>query len=374
MEEMVESMTGYFGNTYRGKRVLVFGHTGFKGSWLGVWLRELGAIVAGASLGKVSEPSHFDAAHLDEVMATYTLDIRDLDSVRRVVEHTQPDFVFHLAAQALVRQSYQEPVATMATNALGTAHVLEALRALKKPCVAVLITSDKCYENIETYYGYRETDALGGKDPYSASKGAAEIIIHSYVHSFFTSPAEGVRIGVARAGNVVGGGDWAVDRLIPDVVRAWTAGESVSIRNPAATRPWQHVLEPLSGYLRLGAELSRRAELHGEPFNFGPKTEDVYPVADVAEHLRQRLPGLKIERTSQDENCFHEAGLLKLSCDKALRILKWRPVLSFKETMDLTADWYRVYYQEADDHALETTKRQLAYYCGLAGERGSSWV
>lgn len=263
-----ENILNVFANT----KVLVTGHTGFKGSWLSLWLTQLGAQVSGISLGVPTEPSHFAAAGLVERIQDYRLDIRDGTALKSLVQDIQPDFVFHLAAQPLVRRSYADPVETWQTNAMGTINVLEALRGLKNPCVAVLITSDKCYDNVEWVWGYRETDALGGPDPYSASKGAAELAIRSYVRSYF--PKDGpVRIGVGRAGNVIGGGDWADDRIVPDCVHAWSRGETVQLRNPLATRPWQHVLEPLSGYLNLAIALHLDAKWHGEPFNFGPPAQ-----------------------------------------------------------------------------------------------------
>jgi len=288
------TITSCFKETYLNKKVLVFGHTGFKGSWLTLWLRELGANIVGASLEKeITKPSHFDVAGLDNHCESHYLDIRNYDEVLDVVREVKPEYVFHLAAQSLVKQSYINPIETFTTNSIGTANILQALRSLEDQCIAILITSDKCYENIETYYGYRETDRLGGKDPYSASKAAAEIIIRSYVHSFLTD-VDSIRIATARAGNVIGGGDWALDRLVPDIMKAWSSGEQVEIRSPKSTRPWQHVLEPLSGYLLLGSEINKRAELHGESFNFGPKSEDIFPVADVVEILQKELNGLSI--------------------------------------------------------------------------------
>jgi len=232
--------------TSPGKRVLVTGHTGFKGTWMTMWLGRMGAEVVGIADRIPTTPSHFDAAGLDDTITTHWLDIRDTEAIPNTIAEIAPDFVFHMAAQALVKASYDDPVGTYTTNAIGTANVLEGLRKLTNECTAILITSDKCYENVETYYGYREDDRLGGADPYSASKAAAEIIISSHTRSFFGNDDRNVRIGVTRAGNVVGGGDWAADRLVPDVVRAWSKGENVTIRRPQATRPWQHVLEPIS--------------------------------------------------------------------------------------------------------------------------------
>jgi len=364
-----------FGGAYRDKKVLVFGHTGFKGSWLTLWLNELGARVAGVSLDIPTRPSHFEAAAMEGLCDHRMLDIRDRKAVADIIEAVQPDYVFHLAAQALVGVSYEDPVTTFQTNAMGTMNILEGLRKLDRDCNAVIITSDKCYENVETYYGYRETDALGGKDPYSASKGAAEIVLHSYLHSFF--PAEGpVRIASTRAGNVVGGGDWAAGRLVPDIVRAWAADEVLQIRRPQATRPWLHVLEPLSGYLHLGAELGRQPGLHAEAFNFGPRAEAVHSVADVVERLSQRLDGLRVEmpQPGAEPEGFHEAGLLKLVCDKALHHLNWQPVLDFEKTMQLTATWYESFHSSRPGDFADVSRAQLDAYVRQAREAGLSWA
>ena len=362
-----------FNNAYDNKVVLVTGHTGFKGTWLTLWLQRMGAEVIGISDRIPTTPSHFEAAGLADTMTTHWLDVRDTDAIRSTIADAAPDFVFHMAAQALVKASYDDPVGTYTTNAIGTANVLEGLRELTDPCTAILITSDKCYENVETYYGYREDDRLGGADPYSASKAAAEIIISSHTRSFFGDDDRAVRIAVTRAGNVVGGGDWASDRLVPDVARAWSVGENVTIRRPQATRPWQHVLEPLSGYLRLGAELAARPELHGEAFNFGPPAEAVNPVRDVVVALKQHLPGLDLT-IDESQAHFHEAGLLKLTCDKALSYLQWTPVLDFDETMQMSAEWFARYYNEGPEDIRTFSEGQLDFYTGLAAKRGLVWA
>lgn len=364
-----------FNNTFHGKKVLVTGHTGFKGTWMTLWLQQMGAEVVGLSDLVPTNPSHFEAAGLGETMTTYWIDVRDTEAVPAAIADVSPDFVFHMAAQALVKASYDDPVSTYAINAIGTANVLEGLRRLDNTCTAVLITSDKCYENVETYYGYREDDRLGGADPYSASKAAAEIIISSHTRSFFAADDgdRTVRIATTRAGNVVGGGDWAADRLVPDVARAWSQGENVTIRRPQATRPWQHVLEPISGYLQLGAELSARPELHGESFNFGPPAEAVNPVRDVVIALKEHLPGLDLT-IDESQAHFHEAGLLKLSCDKALSYLGWTPVLNFDETMKITAEWFARFYNDGPDGIKDFSQSQLDLYTGLATERGRAWA
>jgi CDP-glucose 4,6-dehydratase len=293
--------------------------------------------------------------------------------LRAAIRSVQPDFVFHLAAQSLVRRSYREPVETLAINMMGTAHVLDALRTLARPCAAVMITSDKCYDNVEWSWGYRETDRLGGKDPYSASKGAAELAIRTFACSYFAAADSPVRLAVGRAGNVIGGGDWAEDRVVPDCVRAWAKGQAVEIRSPNATRPWQHVLEPLSGYLTLGAELAKRRELHAEPFNFGPAAEQTYSVLSLIELMEQHWPGTRHGVVPRHGDGV-EAGLLKLNCDKALAWLRWRATLDFTETVRMTADWYRRFYESAGRSMLDTTRGQIADYVELARKRRIAWA
>lgn len=358
---------------FRGKTVLVTGHTGFKGSWLTAWLLELGAEVVGLANDVPTEPSHFVAAALEQRIRHHTVDLRNPAAVESVVREARPDYVFHLAAQALVRRSYADPLLTFHTNALGTAHLLEALRKLDKSCVAVLITSDKCYDNVEWVWGYRETDRLGGKDPYSASKGAAELVIRSYVESFMREGSF-VRVGIGRAGNVIGGGDWAEDRIVPDCARAWSVGKQVPVRSPAATRPWQHVLEPLSGYLALACDLAGSSALHGEAFNFGPRAEQNHSVRALLDALAGHWPGAAWQDVSRAGETRHEAGLLKLNCDKALHHLQWRPTLDFVETVRLTAQWYRTFYTEPSKPILETTLRQLRTYFDKAQKEGIPWA
>jgi CDP-glucose 4,6-dehydratase len=360
-------------DTFRGRTVLLTGHTGFKGSWLSVWLRELGADVVGIALDPLSQPSHFEVAHLADGLVDRRVDIRDKAALAEALGSAQPDFVFHLAAQPLVRQSYADPVQTYQTNVLGTLHLLEALRTLEKPCVAVLVTSDKCYDNAEWVWGYRETDRLGGPDPYSASKAAAELVIQSHVRSFFSSDANRVRIGIGRAGNVIGGGDWSADRLIPDCVRAWSRDEAVALRNPNATRPWQHVLEPLGGYLVLAAALSCRPELHGEPFNFGPPQNQNHTVLALVQQMARHWDQVRWQLVPEHTTTHHESGLLKLNCDKALQHLQWRAVLGFDDTVQLTAEWYRTYYAEPERIA-DVTRRQVREYMARAAHQQEAWA
>ena len=357
---------------FRKKSIMITGHTGFKGSWLAMWLESLGASVVGVALEPPSHPSHFEAVGLTDVLDDHRLDIRNGDALKELVSRTQPDFVFHLAAQALVRQSYENPVETYHTNTIGTLNLLEALRSLEKKCVAVLITSDKCYNNVEWVWGYRESDALGGPDPYSASKGAAELMIRSHIKSFF--PIDGpVRIAIGRAGNVIGGGDWAQDRVIPDCVRSWAKNEKVQLRNPQATRPWQHVLEPLSGYLKLATELFQREELHGEPFNFGPPAHQNHTVLDLVKSMSRFWEKVRWEDYHGDEKLPYESGLLKLNCDKALQQLNWRAILSFQETVRMTAEWYCSYYENPST-ILDVTRSHIQEYEAYTREKEIRWV
>lgn len=359
---------------FRGKTVLLTGHTGFKGSWLATWLAELGATVVGLSKDVPTQPSHFEAARLADIVTDLRVDLRDRTSTESAVHEAQPDFVFHLAAQPIVREAYATPVETYQTNVLGTIHVLEALRGLSKSCSAVLITSDKCYDNVEWPWGYRETDRLGGADPYSASKGAAELVIRSYVLSFFQDADAPVRIGVGRAGNVIGGGDWAESRIVPDCVRSWSANASVTLRDPASTRPWQHVLEPLSGYLALATALVERPELHGEPFNFGPAASQDRTVEELVREIALHWDSASWSVASVERTDLHEAGLLKLNCDKARAALAWSSVLGFEECARFTAEWYRRYYDDPANSMIDFTREQISEYTCLAAERGHAWA
>jgi CDP-glucose 4,6-dehydratase len=361
-----------FSDVYRGSHVLVLGHTGFKGSWLCSWLLELGADVTGGSLGIPTKPSLFEVAGLEDRLTHRICDVRDANALDQLVSEVQPDFVFFLAAQAIVSVSYENPIETIQTNVLGTANILQALRSLKKQCSAVIITSDKCYENVEWAWGYKETDHLGGKDIYSASKGAAEIVFHAYTSSFFIGHP--VRIATARAGNVIGGGDWSTDRIVVDCVRSWADNNCVKIRSPSATRPWQHVLEPLSGYLMLGADLYQRADLHGESFNFGPKAESPITVEKLIKDL-----GVTWEESSfscsyevVDRVPFNEAGLLKLNCDKALFHLSWQATLTYKECIDYVGLWYLKYYS-GEEKMRDLTVRQIKDFENRGSLQGIPW-
>ncbi len=364
-----------FGDVYKGKKVLVTGHTGFKGSWLISWLLKLGADVVGCSKDIPTDPSMFIALDLQTKIRHYIGDVRDLSAILKIIHDEKPDFVFHLAAQAIVSASYSDPVETISSNVIGTMNVLEALRSAQHQCVAVLITSDKCYDNVEWVWGYRETDAMGGKDIYSGSKGAAELVIKSYLNSFFKEPNGLIKIGIGRAGNVIGGGDWARDRIVVDCMKAWSQNQVVEIRSPSATRPWQHVLEPLSGYLTLGASLYASEVLHGNAFNFGPRAEQNRTVIDLLKDLGVVWGLSRAEDIYRiTENIpFHEAGLLKLSCDKALFHLKWESNLNYAETIQMVGDWYRSYYRNEVDMD-ELTSKQISAYESLAASRGRIWT
>lgn len=373
-----------FLGAFAGRRVLVTGATGFKGSWLCCWLRQLGATVRGVSLDLPSTPSHWAVMNLAADVEDLRVDIRDAAATTRAIREFRPDFVFHLAAQALVRRSYADPVGTFSTNILGTVHVLDALRDCPSVRAAVIITSDKCYENIEQVPGYLETDRVGGKDPYSASKGAAEVVFSSYARSYFGSAnrwvgetpvaPRGPFLASARAGNVIGGGDWAADRIVPDCVRAWLAGQPPVIRSPHATRPWQHVLEPLSGYLWLAARLAKGdAALHGDSFNFGPRAEVNETVLALIHALRRHWPESAEPEVHAPPPGLHEAGLLRLDCTKAERTLAWRATLEFEETARFTASWFRQ-FAASPAAARATTEAQIADYVALARSRGLAWT
>jgi CDP-glucose 4,6-dehydratase len=362
-------------NIYSDKKVLITGNTGFKGAWLSLWLLELGADVYGYSRDIPTEPSLYKILSLEQRIAQNFGDIRDFSRLKSDIERIKPNFIFHLAAQPIVSVSYDDPVETISTNVLGTMNVLEAIRVINYPCIAVIITSDKCYDNVEWVWGYKENDALGGKDIYSGSKGAAELVFKSYYHSFFQSGESGIRIASARAGNVIGGGDWAQDRIIPDIIRSWSQGKPVEIRSPKATRPWQHVLEPLSGYLNLGVELSRNSLLDGQSFNFGPRSEYNRTVKELLEDLslRWNFSNPNDAYLVTGNQPFHEAGLLKLNCDKALFYLKWTAALDYQDLLEFTGDWYYRFYKD-DEDMYKYSINQIKRYIAIAKEKGIPWA
>ena len=354
-----------FADVYRGKRVLVTGHTGFKGSWLVLWLQMMGAKVTGISLPPETSPNHYQLLGLN--IESFYIDIRDEVLLCQKMREINPEIVFHLAAQPLVRRSYQQPLATWATNVMGTANLLDACRQVEHLAAIVVVTTDKCYENKEWIWGYREIDSVGGHDPYSASKGACELLVASYRRAFYNQ-SNSPLIATARAGNVIGGGDWSEDRLIPDLVRSLMVGESLEIRSPNATRPWQHVLECLSGYLVLGQQLLEGNNVYAEAWNFGPDSEGNRKVSQV-------LSALKSDWLAADWHCTddqhpHEAQLLRLDSSKARENLLWRPVWTFEEGLFATAQWYRAWLE----HDEVISHRQLKNYVQLAQERGLFWA
>jgi CDP-glucose 4,6-dehydratase len=357
-----------FGNCYRGKKVLVTGHTGFKGAWLCQWLLELGADVTGYALRANTSPSLFEILGLRRNMRHIVGDVRDASGLHRCVREHRPEFVFHLAAQALVKTSYAEPLLTYQTNVLGTANLLDAMRHSSAVRAVVVVTSDKCYENREQRRGYREDDPMGGYDPYSSSKGCAELVTAAYRRSFFDPSRYGdthrVAVASARAGNVIGGGDWADHRLVPDCVRALARQQVIAIRNPAAVRPWQHVLEPLSGYLWLGAKLREPGPGYGRAWNFGPLPGDALPVKRIVELVIGTWGSGKmaVDRGRH----AHEAGLLSLNINKARQLLGWRPVYGINRAVELTVDWYRRFYDEGRRPMAGLTIGQINAFCQRA--------
>jgi len=358
---------------FKDKTVVVTGHTGFKGTWLTIWLKLLGAKVVGISLNPITSPSHFSVANVGDGITDLRIDVRNQEELEQAIIHAKPDFVFHLAAQALVSSAYSDPSGTWQTNVMGTVNVLESLRKISNKCAAVMITSDKCYENVEWVWGYRETDRLGGADPYSASKAAAELAISFYVKSYFPSSTTNVRIASARAGNVIGGGDWSENRIVPDCVRAWAKGDIANLRNPNATRPWQHVLEPISGYLSLAISLSKSNAHNGEAFNFGPNLQKNHTVLDLVSELGKNWQAAKWNVLKSNTEAPYESGLLKLNCDKALQQLNWQAVLSFEETASMTAEWYKFCYSEKEN-IRKFSESQIELYQVKARALGFQWA
>ena len=355
-------MEGVEVNFWQGRRVFITGHSGFKGGWLSLLLRHLGAVVKGYALEPEIEQSIFHAAQLDSQIESVFADINDLDRLKAEIRGFAPEIIFHLAAQPLVRCAYQDPVGTYRTNVMGTVHLLEAMRGCSSLRAAVVVTTDKCYENREWSWPYREIDSLGGYDPYSSSKACAELVVSAWRNSFF-APSEyhrhGVALASARAGNVIGGGDWSSDRLIPDLVRAFGAGQTASIRNPLATRPWQHVLEALRGYLMLGEKLITAGTAFGEAWNFGPDSCDNQPVEWIAEEVA-RLWGDRASWQLAAGEHPHESQLLGLDCAKASYKLHWRPMLGIEGALRMTAEWYKRFL--TGESALQLCQEQIAEY------------
>lgn len=337
-----------FNNVYKGKKVLVTGHTGFKGSWLSIWLRELGAEVIGYSLDPYTEKDNFVLSHLSEKIVDIRGDIRDRKHLKEVFDKYKPEIVFHLAAQPLVRLSYDIPVETYETNLMGTINILEEIRNCKNTRIGIMITTDKCYENKEQIWGYRENEAFGGYDPYSSSKGACEIAIQSWRNSFFNPKdyeKHGKSIASVRAGNVIGGGDWAKDRIVPDCIRALEEDRDIKIRSPKSIRPWEHVLEPLSGYLLLGQKMMEDPIKYCKGWNFGPNLDAIVNVWEVAEKIVKDYGKGNLKDIS-DPNALHEAKLLLLDITKSRFELGWKPTLTIDESIELTAEWYKRYISE----------------------------
>ena len=350
MESLVTMSIDIFNHFYRGKRVLVTGHTGFKGSWLSIWLHKLGAEVIGIGLDPFTEKDNYVLSGIGKkIKADIRADIRDGQRLKEIFSEYKPEIVFHLAAQPLVRLSYDQPVETYETNVMGTINIMEAIRCTKSVKVAVMITTDKCYENKEQIWGYRENEPMGGYDPYSSSKGAAEIAISSWRRSFFNPSDYGkkhhVSIASVRAGNVIGGGDWALDRIIPDCIKALEAGKDIDIRSPKAIRPWQHVLEPLSGYMLLAQKMWNEPVKYCEGWNFGPLPESISTVWEVASKVVENYGSGKLNDVS-DPNALHEAKLLMLDISKAKFQLGWEPRMNISQCVELTVDWYKRYKNE----------------------------
>jgi len=377
LESMAVRGQAPFGGAFSGKTVLVTGHTGFKGSWLCLWLRELGAEVVGYALRPDTKPSLFEQLGLSRLIESHIGDVRDLSRLRKVLKESRPEIVFHLAAQPIVRLSYERPVETFSTNVLGTVHLLEAVRKTDSVRVCQIITSDKCYENREWDYAYRESDRLGGHDPYSASKACAEIVTASYRDSFFQPDREDhhrVCVSSVRAGNVIGGGDWAMDRILPDCVRALSQGKPILVRNPKAVRPWQHVLEPLSGYLRLCSLQLRHPARYAQAWNFGPMGWADASVGDVADMAVRCWGSGKWVSPKADKAAPHEAKTLKLDCSKARDILKWRPIYTLEESVVKAVEWYRDSFKDKRFNALDYTRAQIREYVRRSRDKRQPWA
>ena len=346
-----------FTNNFKNKVVLVTGNTGFKGSWLSLWLNLMGAKVIGVSKDIPTIPSHYKLNN-KFYMKNEKFDLSNKKLITKIIKNSKPDYIFHLAAQAIVLESYSDPYATYQSNTVGTLNILESLKESNHKCTAILITSDKCYENINKKVNYKENDRLGGLDPYSSSKASAELIIRSYYESYFKTKASNVRICSARAGNVMGGGDWAKYRIVPDCMKSWSEGKKVIIRNATSTRPWQHVLEPISGYLTLAKSLSKDKNLNGESFNFGPNSNSSHTVKELVDNLSLYYPGSE-SKVISDKNKRYEANLLSLNCLKAKKLLNWSSRINFKNTAKMTSQWYETYYNSSPKNAYKLSIEQI---------------
>ena len=356
---------------FKNARVVVTGHTGFKGSWLTAWLKELDSKVMGISLNPNTSPSHFRVSSIGKNIKDIRIDVREKKKLEKKIINFKPNFIFHLAAQAIVGDSYKDPSLTWETNVFGTLNILESARKLKNNCIIVIITSDKCYLNREIHYGYKETDTLGGKDPYSGSKASAEILIQSHINSFFKNNNK-IRIATARAGNVIGGGDWAKNRIVPDCVRSWSKNKKAILRNPKSTRPWQHVLEAVGGYLCLAVNLSKNKKIHGESFNFGPNLTREYSVLKLVKTMSKYWKDVSWSSNKKQKK-FFESELLRLNCNKAKKLLQWNSILNFEELMAMVTEWYKNYYTNKKNSSSMTLK-QIQNYQKLAIRRGLNWA
>ncbi len=347
-------------NFFKNKKILVTGHTGFKGAWLSYYLYLLGSNVMGISLKPSTKPSLFEMLNLKKKIKSNFINILDKDKIEIKVKNFKPDIIFHLAAQAIIKKSYDFPVETWQTNLIGTINLLEAIRKQKKSCVCIIITSDKCYQNLEKIKGYKEDDILGGIDPYSASKAATEIAFKSYFCSFFKDTKH--RMVTARAGNVIGGGDWSLNRIIPDCARSRLTNKKVKIRNPKATRPWQHVIEILNGYLKLAKKLSLNKKINGQSFNFGPRSSEIVSVKNILNIIKDNWPGFDWIKIGN--NIKNETDLLVLNTNKANKVLKWKTRLKVTDAVKLTIQWYKEFYQKSSNYVLMTklTKEQIIKY------------
>lgn len=377
LEDVDLTMDNLFNGLFKGKKVLVTGHTGFKGSWLSLWLVSLGADVVGYSLPPPTEPSLFTAAKLYEHVTHIIGDVRDAEYLSRVIQEQKPDLIFHLAAQPLVRYSYKEPRMTLETNIMGTVNILEAARHVESIRACVVVTSDKCYDNKGMTYSYRENDTLGGYDPYSSSKACAELIVSGYRSSFFINDNVEQETGLStvRAGNVIGGGDWALDRIVPDTIQALLKDKQVLVRNPHSIRPWQHVLDPLAGYLTLSAHMCQDGLKYSSAWNFGPDSKGNITVCDLVEKIIARWgrgSWLDLSETNNKEP--HEAKLLMLDCKKASKLLNWHPVYNVYEAIDVTTDWYRQYHMDKSTDIFLFTLKQIEAYVEKARQGGAAWA
>lgn len=349
-------------NFWKNKKVLVTGHTGFKGSWLSLWLQELQSDVIGYSLKAPTQPNLFELAGIEKNMISVTDDVRNYNSLLSVMSRHKPEIVIHMAAQALVKRSYKNPIETYSTNVIGTVHLLEAIRHTPSVKAAVIVTSDKCYENSKQSSGYKENDNLGGFDPYSNSKACAELVTSAFRNSFFNPndfTKHKVAVASARAGNVIGGGDWAADRIVPDCIKSFAKKENIFLRYPNAIRPWQHVLEPLSGYLKLSEKLYEEGSKFAEAWNFGPKKSDEKTVKWIVEQIALKWGGG--DWKSDDKSHPHETQYLKLDCKKANRRLRWHPVWNINETLSKTVDWYKIYFNDKNSIRKKTIEQITEY-------------